>query len=261
MQRRPLGKTGLCVSPIGFGSFKIGRNQKAKYRAQYALPDEGAVGQLLNAVLDMGINYIDTAPAYGLSEERIGKALAHRRREFVLSTKAGETFENGRSTYDFSGAAIRASVERSLQRLRTDVLDVVFLHSDGRDLEILNGSDAVETLQTLRRDGCVRTIGFSGKTVEGARQAASWADVVMVEYHLQDMSHAAVISAARRQGVGVVVKKGLASGHLPAAEAIRFVLSNPDVDTLIVGGLDVEHVRANVAAVADGEPVSTRRGA
>jgi aryl-alcohol dehydrogenase-like predicted oxidoreductase len=93
----------------------------------------------------------------------------------------------------------------------------------------------------------VRAIGFSGKTAAGARTALNWADVLMVEYHSQDTSHAAAISEAHERGVGVVVKKGLASGRLPAEHAIRFVLSNDDVDTLIVGGLNLEHVRSNLA--------------
>src|SRR5579862_3678712 len=110
--RRPLGRTGFSISPIGFGAFKIGRNQKVKYSAAYELPSDEQVAALLNGVLDLGINYIDTAPAYGTSEERIGRAIAGRRSEFVLATKVGETFEAGVSTYDFSAAAIRASVAR-----------------------------------------------------------------------------------------------------------------------------------------------------
>lgn len=247
MQRRPLGRTGLQVTPIGFGSFKIGRNQKTKYPEQYALPDDAAAGSILNGVLDLGVTYIDTAPAYGLSEERIGRAIGHRRSEFVLSTKVGETFEDGRSTYDFSESTIRASIQRSLKRLRTDALDLVFIHSDGDDLRILNETDAVATLESLKTAGLVRAIGLSGKTVEGARQALDWADAIMVEYHLADRSHEAVIAEAAERGIGVVVKKGLAAGRLSAGEAIRFVLANPHVTSMVVGGLSLDHLRANIA--------------
>jgi aryl-alcohol dehydrogenase-like predicted oxidoreductase len=246
--RRQLGRTGFAVSPIGFGGFKIGRNQKVKYAAAYELPSDEQVAALLNGVLDLGINYIDTAPAYGTSEERIGRAIACRRSEFVLATKVGETFEADDSTYDFSAPAIRASVERSLERLRTPVIDVLLLHSDGRDLWIQTQTDAVATLQELKRQGRVHAIGLSGKTVEGARQALEWADVLMVEYHLRDRSHEAVLSEAAARGVGVVVKKGLASGELPADEAIRFVLANPNVASLVIGGLSLAHFRGNLAA-------------
>src|SRR5690606_38926072 len=119
---RPLGRTGLSVSAIGYVAVKIGRNQAVKYPRPFDLPDEAEASRVLNAVLDCGITHIDTAPAYGLSEERIGRALAHRRREFVLSTKVGEEFVEGESRFDFSAAAIRRSVHRSLARLRTDVL-------------------------------------------------------------------------------------------------------------------------------------------
>jgi aryl-alcohol dehydrogenase-like predicted oxidoreductase len=234
------------VLPIGFGAFKIGRNEGVKYPSGYALPTESEVERLLNGVLDLGINHIDTAPAYGLSEERIGKAIAHRRGEFVLSTKVGETFEGGKSRYDFTAEATRASVQRSLQRLKTDMLDLVFIHSDGRDLTILQESDVAETLNDLRAAGLIRAIGFSGKTVEGARAALEWADALMVEYHLNETSHAAVMEEAASRGVGIVVKKGLASGHLPPETAIPFVLENPAVSSLVIGGLHIAHLKSNL---------------
>lgn len=209
-------------------------------------PDETA--DLLNGVLDLGINLIDTAPAYGVSEARIGESIAERRSEFVLCTKAGETFENGCSTFDFTSSGIRRSVRHSLRRLRTEVLDIVLLHSSGDDLAILNESDAAEALYDLREAGLVQAIGFSGKTLEGARAALGWADVVMVEYHLDDPSHGAVITEADAAGVGVLVKKGLASGRLGPAEAVGFVLSNPGVASMVVGGLDLDHFRANLVA-------------
>jgi len=246
LRLRPLGRSGFAISPIGFGAFKIGRNQKTKYSAAYDLPSDEQVAELLNGLLDMGINYIDTAPAYGTSEDRIGRAIAERRSEFVLATKVGETFEDGVSTYDFSAPAIRKSVERSLKRLKTPAIDVLLLHSDGRDEWIQTQTDAVPTMRELKQQGLVRAIGLSSKTIDGARQALAWADVLMVEYHLRDRSHEALITEAAARGVGIVVKKGLASGELPADEAIRFVLDSPHVATLVIGGLSQDHFRANL---------------
>lgn len=246
MDPRHLGAEGPPVSPLGFGAFKIGRNQKTKYGADYALPDERQVARLLNAVLDMGIDYVDTAPAYGLSEQRIGAAIGHRRGEYTLSTKVGESFADGDSTYDFSAAAIRASVERSLRRLKTETLDLVFIHSHGDDRAILEGTDAVATLAALRDEGLIRAIGLSAKSVEGAQAALEWANAIMVEYHCDDRSHEAVIAEAAARGVGVVVKKGLAAGRLPAAIAVPFVLGNQGVSTLIVGSLSEIHLRENL---------------
>ena len=243
---RPLGKTGLHPSTIGYGAFKIGRNQKVKYPSSYDLPDDAAADRLLNEVLDLGVTYIDTAPAYGLSEERIGRALAHRRDEFVVSTKVGETFSDGVSKYDFSADAVRRSLETSLKRLQTDCVDLVFIHSDGNDYQVLDATDVVPTLKELKAKGLTQAIGFSGKHPAAASRALDWADAIMVEYHVNDVSHAEVIDEAARRGVGVVVKKGLAAGRLAPAEAIPFVLSNSSVTSLVVGGLNLEHLRANL---------------
>ncbi len=247
MDRRRLGRSAIEVSPIGFGAFKIGRNTGTKYADDYDLPDGDAVAKLIDGILDLGVNYVDTAPAYGLSEQRVGEALAGRRNEVVLSTKVGETFENGRSTYDFSAAGIRASVHRSLQRLGTDTIDMLFIHSDGNDTRILTETDAVPTLTALRDEGVVRAIGLSGKTVEGARAALSWSDVLMVEYNDGDRTHAGLIAEAVQRGVGIVVKKGLASGRLAPEPAIRFVLGTPGVGSLVVGSLKLDHLAENVA--------------
>ncbi len=251
MDKRRLGRSAIEVSPIGFGSFKIGRNTGVKYPDAYDLPDDDAVARLIDGLLDLGINYIDTAPAYGLSEERLGAVLSGRRGDIVLSTKVGETFENGRSTYDFSAEGIRASVQRSLQRLRTETIDIVFIHSDGNDMRIMAETDAVPTLTALRDEGVVRAIGLSGKTVEGARAALSWSDVLMVEYNDHDRTHAGVIAEAAQRGVGIVVKKGLSSGRLAAEPAIRFVLGTGGVDSLVVGSLSLEHIRDNVTVAGD----------
>jgi aryl-alcohol dehydrogenase-like predicted oxidoreductase len=243
----PLARSGVPLSPLGFGAFKIGRNAGIKYPQGYALPDEPAVSQLLNGILDLGCTLIDTAPAYGLSEERIGRAIAHRRDEYLLSTKVGETFADGHSTYDFSRGGIEQSLTRSLQRLQTDSLDLVLIHSPGDDRYVLEQTDVVAVLHEWKARGAVRAIGLSGKTPEGAQLALAWADVVMVEYHQQDASHAAVIAEAGERGVTVLIKKGLASGKLSADAAIRFVLAQSAVQSLVVGGLNLDHFQTNWA--------------
>lgn len=247
MDHRQLGRTALRLSTLGFGAFKIGRNQGIKYPQPYDLPSEAQVASLLQGLLDLGITYIDTAPAYGLSEERLGKLLPADA-PVIISTKVGETFEQGQSRFDYCESAIRRSIERSRQRLRRDVLDLVFVHSNGQDIDILEITPVVPVLQELKGRGVIRAIGFSGKTVEGARQSLDWADALMVEYHLQDRSHQPVMQQAMNRGVGIVVKKALASGRLEADAALRFVLQHPAVTSVVVGGLDLEHLRQNVAA-------------
>jgi aryl-alcohol dehydrogenase-like predicted oxidoreductase len=243
---RPLGHTDIQLSPIGFGAFKIGRNQGTKYPTSYELPSIQEVDHLLNSVLDMGINHIDTAPAYGVSEERIGQTLAHRRSEYILSSKIGETFVDGKSSYCFDAQHVRLSVEQSLRKLRTDHLDMLLIHSPADDVSLQQLTDCVPTMQALKARGDVRTIGLSGKTPRGFELAMHWADVLMIEYHIQDTQHADTIAKAHAQGLGVLCKKGLASGHLPPKDAIQFVLKNPCITNLVIGGLNVSHLRDNL---------------
>lgn len=246
--RRILGRTGLSVSPIGFGGFKIGRNQGIKYDSAYDLPTEEAAEALLNAVLDLGIDLVDTAPAYGTSEERIGRALAARRGEFTLTSKVGETWEDGRGRFDFSSTAIDRSLDRSLRRLRTDRIDVVFVHSDGNDLEIIERGDTLETLVRRRDAGDIGAIGFSGKTVPGHQAAidTGLVDCLMVEYHSMDESQRVIIDQAASMNIGVLVKKGLASGRLRPDQAIPHCLAPVGVASVVIGSLTPAHLASNL---------------
>ncbi len=247
--RRRLGRTGLTVSPVGFGAFKIGRNQGIKYAAGYDLPDDETSDRLLHRVLDLGIDLIDTAPAYGSSEERIGRALSGRRDDFTLSTKVGETWRGDAGHYDFSPDAVEGSLERSLKALRTDRLDLVFVHSDGSDRAILERGEVLEVLERRRDAGDLRFIGFSGKTVEGHLAAIESGafDALMVEFHPLEPSQRPVIEAASAADVGIVVKKGLASGRLEPRDALPFCLEPPGVATVVIGSLTPEHLADNLA--------------
>lgn len=244
------------LSPVGFGAFKIGRNVGIKYERDYELPDMNAVRGLLNGVLDAGINYIDTAPAYGLSEERIGEAIGHRRAKFILSTKVGETFSDGVSRHDFSAAGVRASVEASLRRLRSDVLDLVFLHASRDDLHVVEKTDAVATLMHLRDSGLVRGIGLSGYTPAGLRASFAWASAIMVEYHPEFPAMAPIIAEAAAHNILVVVKKGLQSGRQPPSVALPWILSNPAVATVVVGSLDLSHIVEDLRIARAARPIS-----
>jgi aryl-alcohol dehydrogenase-like predicted oxidoreductase len=252
------------VAPIGFGAVKIGRNRGVKYPQAYALPDPAEVGRLLNGVVDAGINLIDTAPAYGSSEALIGRHLAGRRDDIVLSTKVGERFDNGRSSFDFSAAALERSLTQSLRALGTEAVDLLLLHSDGRDLELQAQTDAVEFLLRARERGLTRAVGLSGKTLEGGRAALAWADVLMLTYHRDDRSQAPLLDEAPPAGVGILVKKALASGHLDAASAIAFATAPAAVGAAVIGSLSLEHMRRNLAlacAQAPFDPPGAARGA
>jgi aryl-alcohol dehydrogenase-like predicted oxidoreductase len=237
------------VTAIGWGAFKIGRNEGIKYPTPYELPTEAESVRLIHAVIDMGIGVVDTAPAYGLSEARLGAALGARRERIFLSTKAGERFEHGLSTHDFSERAVEASLALSLDRLRTDHVDCVWVHSDGTDLAILRDGGALRALASARERGQVRSIGFSPKTLEGAMTALDDArvDALMLELHPRETSMLPAVRRAGAEGRAVFVKKPLASGHLSPAEAIPWILRHPEVTCVVVGGLNVERLRATAA--------------
>ena len=195
--QRSLGATGIRVSAIGLGTVKLGRNAGLSV-APFELPTLRQARHLLQRAGALGINLLDTAPAYGESEARLGTLLHGVRERWVLCTKAGETFDGQRSRHDFNPAAIQASVEQSLRRLRTDYLDIVLIHSDGRDVEILSRSGALDALDALKRAGKIRATGFSHKTEAGGRLALASCDVLMSAVSRADSSQLGVVREARR---------------------------------------------------------------
>lgn len=253
---RPLGGAGLLVSPVGLGTVKFGRTEQLKYPRPFDPPDDDRLRSLLCCALDLGVNLLDTAPAYGSSEERLGALRPGRRDDWVIVTKCGETFADGRSFYDFTPEATRRSVQASLTRLRTDHLDVVLVHSDGRDREIIESLGTLEALEDLKRRGLVRAVGVSTKSVEGGLLAVARCDVVMITLNPRDRAEATVAEAAASAGVGVLVKKPLLSGHLdagslggdPVETCLRFVLGCAGVSSAVIGTLSESHLRQAVAA-------------
>ena len=248
---RPLGSTGLQVSALGLGTVKFGRNEQVKYPTAFSLPDDKAIARLLDEARELGINLIDTAPAYGSSEERIGNILKQRR-DWILCTKVGEEFTNGQSQFDFSASHTRMSIERSLQRLRTDYLDLVLIHSDGNDAAILEQEECLATLQQLQKAGVIRALGMSTKTIAGGIAAVQALDVVMLTYNLQQRDEA-VLELATQQGKGVLVKKGLMSGHVGNTEggdlvraSMELNFSRPGIGSMIVGTINPQHLRHNI---------------
>lgn len=252
---RPLGSTGLMVSPLGLGTVKLGRDQGVKYPNGFTIPDDAQARQLLALARELGINLIDTAPAYGVSEERLGPLLAGQRDGWVIVSKVGEEFENGVSRFDFSPEHTRFSVERSLRRLHTDRIDMVLVHSDGNDVQILRDSGVYETLAELKREGKILAYGLSGKTVEGGLLALEQGDCAMVTYNLKEQGERPVIDYAATHGKAILVKKALASGHLAAGEdpvrrSFELLFGQPGVSSAIVGTINPVHLADNTRAVA-----------
>lgn len=255
MKLKELGQTGIQVSPLGLGTVKFGRDQQVKYPWDFKIPDDKAVQELLSLAQDLGINLLDTAPAYGNSEERLGQLLVNRQ-DWVIVSKVGEAFENGRSHFDFSAKTTRNTIENSLKKLNTDYLDVVLVHSDGNDQQLIEQEDAVETLMQLKQEGLIRAVGLSTKTTQGGLWTVENTDVVMATRNTSDHTDDPVLDRALELNKGVVIKKGLQSGHADSKaggagidEAIRYVFSHPAVSCLIAGTINPQHLQQNARLV------------
>jgi len=269
MQTRPFGRTGIVVPVLGFGAMQVGDPALAEPEA----------ARVLSAALDLGLTLIDTARSYGLSEERIGRHLAHRRAGFVLSTKVGYGVDGLRDwTYD----CIIAGVEAACRRLRTDTIDIVHLHSCG--VETLRTGEVTAALARCVEQGKVRVAGYSGDDEPlRAALAVGRFSGVQASVNLCDQQALEVLAQAQARGLGTIAKRPLAgrpwaSTSMPTdavhAEyhrrfdamrstlpvgfedweslALRFAAHAPGVDCAIVGGTDVRHLERNAKAVAVG---------
>lgn len=268
MELRALGSGGVRVSVLGLGTVKLGRTAGLKYPGEVRLPTDEEARGLLRAAGECGVNYIDTAPAYGSAEERLGVLLAGERDRWVISTKAGEEFDGEKSAFDFSPEAITRSVERSLGRLRTDRVELVLLHSDGVAETRFDALGSFDALRRLKARGLVRAFGASTKTAAGAMLAVRACDAVMVTLNEEDRASEPAIAEADRRGVGVLIKKALRSGHAaavgggavvggvvgggadPVEAALRFVLGHRGVTSVVVGTTSAENLRRNAECVA-----------
>ena len=289
-----LGRTGLEVTKLGYGAMELRGGDRARTQV-----DPRAAGDILNAVLDAGINFIDTSPDYGASEELIGEHISHRREEFYLASKCGCPVDQPppapgqRPEHVFTPENIRAGVEQSLRRMRTDHLDLVQFHiSPSR--ETLEENGAVEALQQLRDEGKTRFIGMSG-TLPNLTDHIEMGvfDAFQIPYSAVEREHEVAIHDAAEAGSGTIIRGGVARGApvvddstlarypdfwRPMVEArrdkwddadlddlldgmsrmefmLRFTLSHPDLNTTIVGTANLAHLADNVAAArADALP-------
>lgn len=271
MERRRLGRTGIAVSVLGFGGSEIG----------YQRTPAATVARLLARALEAGVNVIDTAECYERSEEVIGQALGARRRECYLFTKCGHP--RGWSRGDWRPASLLATIERSLARLRTDYLDLVQLHSCPE--AVLRRGEAIEALETARRRGLTRFVGYSGDGA-AARYAVECGsfDTLQTSVSIADQEALALtLPLARKRDLGVIAKRPIANAawlsrrrppqdayhheywrRLRALDypflrkrdavgtALRFTLSVPGVHTAIVGTTRPVRIGENARRLAPG---------
>jgi aryl-alcohol dehydrogenase-like predicted oxidoreductase len=279
LEKRTLGRTGLEVTALGYGAMEV---RGSRIWGGRPVTEEQA-DAILNAVLDAGINFIDTANDYGRSEEFIGRFIAKRRSEFVLATKCGCTVVRRDETTDdtphiWTRENLFRGLHESLERMRTDHVDIMQLHNP--TVEQVEQGDLVAALQEMKQQGKVRWIGCSS-TLPHITTYIGWGvfDVFQIPYSALERQHENVISQAVRAGAGVIDRGGVArgepgvglgnedrwkvyesanldelreEGESRTAFLLRFLLSHPDISTTIVGTLIPEHLRENVAIAARG---------
>ena len=278
MLKKRLGRTGLEVTQLGYGSMGL---RGPRTWGKRVVSDEDA-DRILNSVLDAGVNFIDTSPDYGVSEERIGRFIGSRREEYFLATKCGcaPTQHDGHLEIEhiWTKGTVQRNIENSLQRLQTDRIDILQFH--GGEAEVLQRQGLIDVLLDYREQ---RVIGFLGVSsslpqLPGMIDLGVF-DTFQIPYSCLNPAHDEWMARAGETGAGIIIRGGIAHGGpdaeiqrpalndiwsrarldelLPAgmhrAELIlRYTLSHPHCDTVIVGTCNAEHLIENVASAARG---------
>jgi aryl-alcohol dehydrogenase-like predicted oxidoreductase len=277
LPKQRLGRTGLEVTTLGFGAMEL----------RSGVSDAEAAA-LLNSVLDAGINFIDTSIDYGESEAHIGKHIANRRDEYYLASKCGCVAGGGQGEHVHTAMNIREGVENSLRLLKTDHLDLVQFHRSLTQDEF-EAQGALQEALKLRDEGKVRFVGVSGTLPNLVEQIGMGVfDAFQIPYSALQRDHEDVIAQASEAGAGIIIRGGVARGAPedwrgrryymidantlqsrwdeakldellggPSGEGrvewmLRFTLSDPHLDTTIVGTKNPGHLRSNVAAALKG---------
>ena len=256
-RRKNISETGLAVSPLGLGTVKLGRTAGVKYPDSFKIPDDVQTLKLLSQASELGINLIDTAPAYGNSEQRLGQLLPKLNREWVIATKVGELFnaDLAQSHYNFTAEFIKQSVEQSLKNLRREVLDIVLIHSDGNDQYIIEHLGVLEILNDLKQQGLIRATGMSTKTVAGGLLSLQQSDIAMVMHNSGYQDEQAVLDQAATSNKAIFIKKALNSGHLASSSSVTdpvqasfdTIYQNPAVTSIVIGTITPSHLTSNVS--------------
>lgn len=275
---RTLGRTGLEVTQLGYGAMEVRGNRIWGGRA---CTHEQA-DTILNAVLDAGINFIDTANDYGKSELYIGRFLADRRDEYYLATKCGCTVvyagDHDETPHVWTRDNLRRNIADSLQKMDTDYVDILQLHNP--DAQTAEDNNLVDVLQEFKDAGIVKHIGCSS-TSPHLKTYIDWGvfDVFQIPYSALERQHENLITEAAEAGAGIIIRGGVARGEpgsglgqkdrwktyedakldelceedeSPTAFLLRFTLSHPHCHTTIVGTLNPEHLAENIAIAEKG---------
>jgi len=282
LEKRRIERMNEAVTFIGFGGLSIGRDWGMGIgMANGAIeqrPDEQEAGKVLNTVLDMGINLVDTASAYHRSEERIGRYISNRRNQYLLASKCGEHNQEPATYYDFSYKAIKESIDRSLKLLQTDVIDLMQIHFGPDKEKVIADGETLGAMKDAQKEGKVRFLGASidGELATGLIESGDF-DVMQMEYHLLNQANRDNIQLAKQKGIGVLIRTGLARGLLTpralemvkkdfankgkveqllqlvnndgemlTALALHFLYQNDGISSVLIGTKNIDNLKKNM---------------
>ena len=239
MEYRTLGKTNLTISRLGFGGIPIQRI------------DAEGTRTLMHQLKDAGVNYIDTARGYTVSEEYLGYALEGIREDFVLATKSMARTKE----------AMEADIATSLKNLRTDYIDLYQVHNPTPDQlkQVVAPGGALEALLEAKAAGKVGHLGVTAHSLDTFKMALEmdWVETIMFPYNIVESQGQDLIHACAEKNIGFVCMKPLAGGAIEDATlALRYICANPDVTVVIPGMADPKELEQNIAAVADTAPIT-----
>ena len=239
MEYRILGKTGLKISRLGFGGIPIQRI------------DAEGTKVLMHQMKDAGINYIDTARAYTVSEEYLGYALEGIREHFVIATKSMSRTKE----------AMAADIDTSLKNLRTDYIDLYQVHNPSVEQleQVLAPGGALEALLEAKAAGKIGHIGLTAHSLEVFRQALElkWVETIMFPYNIVETQAEKLIAECAKRNIGFIVMKPLAGGAIEDATlALRYICANDAVTVIIPGMAESRELEQNMAAVNDASPIT-----
>ena len=239
MEYRVLGKTGLKISRMGFGGIPI---QKI---------DAEGTKTLMERLMAAGVNYIDTARAYTVSEEYLGYALQGIRQNFILATKSmARTAE-----------AMAKDIDLSLQKLQTDYIDLYQIHNpNAKDFDAVQApGGALEALQAAKAAGKIGHIGITLHAVDLFEKAVElpWVETIMFPYNIVETQGEELIAKCAEKNIGFICMKPLAGGAIDdATTALRFIAANPNVTVVIPGMAEEKEIGQNVAAISNTAPLT-----
>jgi aryl-alcohol dehydrogenase-like predicted oxidoreductase len=272
LEKTTMGRSDLQVTKLGFGAMEIRGPRVWNGRPVSDSDSE----KILNAVLDCGINFIDTSYDYGRSEELIGRFISRRRSEFILATKCGCTLvdhgDHDETPHVWTRENLLHNIDTSLKRMRTDYIDLLQLH--GPTVQQTEEGQLVDVLKEIQATGKVRSIGISTYLPHIASYIESGDyDTFQIPYSALEREHERIIRAAGESGAGIIVRGGVGRGEpgtglgstdrwatwelanldelLEEGESrtgflLRFTLSHPQLSTTIVGTKNPEHLKDNV---------------